>query len=69
MKNYINEKLGDNNLIVRFITLYILSFILFIISWTISYLILPEGVIRGLGVLPGIAEKAAADTLFNEFIT
>ncbi len=69
MKNYINEKLGDENIIVRFLTLYLLSLILFIISWILAYLILPEGAIRGLGILPGMAGEEASDTLFNEFIT
>ncbi|MFO7888193.1 MAG: hypothetical protein R6U59_07735 [Eubacteriales bacterium] len=69
MKNYINEKLGNEKIIIRFITLYIISLILFLISWTISYLILPEGIIRGIGILPGMAGEAAAETLIKEFLT
>jgi len=69
MKNYINEKLGSKSIIKRFITLYIISLILFLISWTISYLIFPEGIIRGIGILPRMAGEAAAETLVKEFLT
>src|SRR6056297_2299818 len=69
MKNYINEKLGNQKIIVRFFTLYILSLILFIISWTLSYIMLPEGIIRGIGILPGMAGEGAAETLTKEFLT
>ena len=69
MKKYINEKLGGKSIIVRFMTLYIISLILFVLSWTISYLILPEGIIRGIGILPGMAGNVASETLIKEFLT
>jgi len=69
MKNYINEKLGNQKIIIRFATLYIISLILFVLSWTFSYLILPEGIIRGIGILPGMAGEGAAETLIKEFLT
>jgi len=69
MKKYINEKLGEKSILVRFMTLYTISLILFVLSWTISYLILPEGIIRGIGILPGMAGNVASETLIKEFLT
>jgi len=69
IKKYLNKKFGDENILVRFTTLYLLSLILFFISWTVSYLILPEGIIRGIGLLPNLAGEEAAETLIKEFIT
>jgi hypothetical protein len=69
MKKYINEKLGEKSIIVRFMTLYIISLILFVLSWTISYLFFPEGIIRGIGILPGMAGMEASETLIKEFLT
>jgi hypothetical protein len=69
MKKYINEKLGEKSILVRFMTLYTISLILFVLSWTISYLILPEGIIRGIGILPGMAGNTASETLIKEFLT
>jgi len=69
IKKYINEKLGDDNILIRFIALYVLSLILFFVSWTLSYLILPEGIIRGIGILPNLAGEEASESLFKEFIT
>jgi hypothetical protein len=69
MKKYINEKLGEKSILVRFMTLYIISVILFVLSWTISYLIFPEGIIRGIGSLPGMAGNVASETLIKEFLT
>ncbi len=69
IKKYLNKKFGDENILVRFTTLYLLSLILFFISWTVSYLILPEGIIRGIGLMPNLAGEEAAETLIKEFIT
>ena len=60
--------LGNDRVIIRFISLYILGLILFFISWTIAYYLLPEGILRGLGVLGKLAGDKAADTMGRELI-
>ena len=63
-----NNFFGSEKVIIRFISLYTLGLILFFISWTIAYYFLPESLLRGSGLLPGLAGDTAADTLFREFI-
>jgi hypothetical protein len=54
--------------IIRFISLYGLGLVLFFISWTIAYYLLPEGILRGFGVLGNLAGDKAAETIWREFI-
>ncbi len=63
-----NNLFGNEKVIIRFISLYTLGLILFFISWTLAYYLLPEGLLRGSGLLPRLAGDTAADTLFREFI-
>lgn len=60
--------LGDEKVVVRFTSLYIIGLILFFLSWTLSYFFLPEGIFRGIGILGGLAGGTAADLLFTEFL-
>jgi hypothetical protein len=60
--------LEHDNVVVRFFTLYLLGLALFFAAWTLSYLILPEGLIRGISPLAGMAGDTAADTLLKEFL-
>ena len=60
--------LGNDKVIIRFISLYIIGLVLFFISWTIAYYLLPEGILRGFGVLGRLAGDKAADTMGREFI-
>ncbi len=60
--------LGNEKIIIRFISLYVLGLILFFISWTIAYLILPEGFLRGIGILGALAGDSAADSVLKEFM-
>jgi len=60
--------LGSDKVIIRFISLYIIGLVLFFISWTIAYYLLPEGILRGFGVLGRLAGDKAADTMGREFI-
>jgi hypothetical protein len=69
MRSYLNERLGSESIIVRFAALYLISLILFFVTWTFSYICLPEGVIRGIGILPSLAGDYASETLIKEFTT
>lgn len=60
--------LGNEKIIIRFISLYVLGLILFFISWTIAYLILPEGFLRGIGILGALTGDSAADSVLKEFM-
>ena len=55
--------LGHDKLFVRFISLYTLGLVFFFISWTLSYFFMPEGILRGGGLLTALAGDTAADTL------
>ena len=60
--------LEHEHVVVRFISLYLLGLALFFASWTLSYLFLPEGLIRGLSPLTQMAGDKAADSLLKEFL-
>lgn len=60
--------LGNDRVIIRFISLYTLGLVLFFMSWTIAFYLLPEGILRGLGVFGKLAGDKAADTMGREFI-
>ncbi|MFW6361788.1 MAG: hypothetical protein ACOC2R_08565 [Spirochaetota bacterium] len=55
--------------IVRFVSLYLLGLVLFFAGWTLSYLVLPEGLIRGLSPLTQLAGDEAAASFLDEFLT
>ena len=63
------QLLGNKKVIIRFISLYCLGLIIFFISWTLAYLFFPDGILRGVGVLPRLAGDTAAGTLGIEFAT
>lgn len=54
---------------VRFLSLYLLGLALFFASWTLSYLFLPEGIIRGVLPFTKLAGAEAAGSLLKEFFT
>src|SRR6056297_2319608 len=56
MLHYIEHE----KVIVRFVSLYLLGLVLFFAGWTLSYLVLPEGLIRGLSPLTQMAGDEAA---------
>ncbi len=60
--------LGNDRVIIRFISLYVLGLVLFFISWTIAYYLLPESILRGFGALGKLAGDKAADSMGREFI-
>lgn len=60
--------LGHKSVIIRFISLYCLGLVLFFISWTLAYYLLPEGALPG-GFLAKLAGDTAADTMMKEFLT
>jgi hypothetical protein len=43
IKNWLN----NDNVLVRLITLWLICALLFTLSWTVSYYLLPEGILRG----------------------
>ncbi|MFW5879726.1 MAG: hypothetical protein ACOCUV_02770 [bacterium] len=55
--------LGHDKVVIRFISLYILGLVLFFISWTLTYFLVPEGVLREFGFFTELAGDTAADTL------
>ena len=59
--------LGHEKVVVRFLSLYALGLSLFFFAWFISYLFLPEGVIREFSALTPHAGTDAADTVLHEF--
>ncbi len=61
--------LEHEKVVVRFLSLYLLGLALFFVSWTLSYLFLPEGLIRGLLPFTKITGDAAAESLLKEFFT
>ena len=60
--------LGNDKVIIRFLTLYGLGLLLFFISWMIAYYFLPEGLLRGVGVLGVLAGDKAANNMGIEFL-
>jgi len=59
--------LGHDRVVVRFIGLYALGLALFFTCWTLSYHLLPEGILRGVGILGRLAGESTADTATQEF--
>ena len=59
--------LGHEKVIVRFISLYLLGLTMFFAAWTFSYLLLPEGMLGGIGILGRLAGDTAADAVIKEF--
>lgn len=54
---------------VRFLSLYLLGLALFFASWNLSYLFLPEGILRGTLPFTKLAGAEAAGSLLKEFFT
>lgn len=59
---------GHPRLLVRFLALYALGLVLFFGSWTAAYLLLPEGLVQGFGMVASLAGDTAADSLLQEFL-
>lgn len=60
--------LGSESIIIRFVSLYLIGLVLFFASWTIAYLFLPEGLLRGIGILGALAGDSSAGSIYKEFI-
>lgn len=58
---------GHPNPLARFLTLYGLGLILFMLSWFAGYGLLPQGLLRGLGVFGLLAGDSAAPSFALEF--
>mgnify|MGYP000114967790 CR=1 FL=1 len=67
----LSRRLGDlvnhDRVAVRFLALWTLCFGLFLVAWTVSYLFLPEGLLRRAGG-PGPL-SSTADTVTAEFLS
>jgi len=61
MLHYIEHE----KVIVRFVSLYLLGLVLFFAGSTLSYLVLPEGLIRGLSPLTQMAGDEAAAVVLS----
>ena len=57
-----------NRLIVRFLALFALVAVLFLLSWTVSYSFLPEGVLRGRTGAAILAGETAAPSSVGLFL-
>ncbi|HEX2996826.1 MAG TPA: hypothetical protein VHP14_18540 [Anaerolineales bacterium] len=57
-----------NRLIVRFVALLALVTVLFLLAWTISYLFLPEGFLRGRTGAAVLAGDTAASSFWVEWL-
>lgn len=60
--------LGHDKVIIRFISLYSLGLALLFISWTLTYFLIPEGVLREVSIFTKLAGDSAADTMGREFM-
>lgn len=60
--------LGNERVLIRFISLYVLGLVLFFLSWTIAYYSLPESFLREFGILGKLAGDKAADSMGHEFM-
>jgi hypothetical protein len=59
--------INHDRVVVRFVALWILCFASFLVAWTLSYLFLPEGLLRRPGS-PGPL-STTADTVLREFLS
>lgn len=57
-----------DKLIVRFVSLFGLGLVLFFLVWTLSYIALPEGFLRGRLAAGALAGEAAAASFLIEFL-
>ena len=62
------ELLGNDKVIIRFVTLYGIGMLLFFISWMVAYYYLPEGFLRGIGIFGALAGDKAAGNMVIEFL-
>lgn len=60
--------LSHERLYVRFLTLFVLGTVIFVLAWTVSYLFLPEGVLRGRTGAAILAGDEAAGSFVAEWI-
>jgi len=64
-----NKFLFNDRIIVRFISLFVISAILFTLVWYLSYYFLPEGIMQGKTGSAIIVGSDAAPTIFEEWGT
>ncbi|MGM0399084.1 MAG: hypothetical protein ACQEQY_08850 [Halobacteriota archaeon] len=71
LANRIARRIGDlvnhDHVVVRFLSLWTLCFVLFLLAWTVSYLFLPEALLRRTGG-PGPTSRTA-ETVGREFVS
>lgn len=70
-RDHWTRRLGDfvnnDSVVVRFVALWVLCISLFFVAWTISYYLLPEGLLRRSG--HPVATASAADSVWQEFLS
>lgn len=62
------QLLLNRKLYIRFLSLYAIAAALFLITWTLSYFLLPEGVLRGRTGAQLLASSEAADSFLAEWL-
>lgn len=63
---HLGDLVNHDRVEVRLVSLWSLCFVLFLVAWTLSYLFLPEGLLRRTGG-PGPL-SSTADTVTGEFV-
>jgi len=66
--NQLKLLLGNDKVIIRFLTLYGIGLVLFLISWVTAYYLLPEGFLRTIGIFGALAGDKAANNMAIEFL-
>lgn len=60
--------LMHTSLLVRFAALYALGLVIFLLAWSLSYALLPEGILRGGSAAAKLAGDQAAASLLTEWL-
>lgn len=60
--------LTHRRLAVRFGTLFIVAAVIFLVGWSVAFLLLPEGVLRGRTASAALAGDQAADSAWLEWL-
>ncbi len=66
-QNFMKKYLASDRVFVCFLSLLMLTMLIFFSSWVIGYYLLPEGILRGKFASAALVGDSAADTFIAEF--